>query len=83
MKNLLLYLLLCSTLTSFAQNDYFFPANAQFDPNIPTPEQFLGYEVGDFHTRHDRVVSYMGFDYYYSKKLFQPRKYPTSTFRFM
>jgi hypothetical protein len=25
---------------------------------IPTPEQFLGYPVGDWHTRHDRIVSY-------------------------
>jgi len=59
MKNLLLPFLLLFTLNSFAQNDYFFPANAQFDPAIPTPEQFLGYEIGDFHTRHDRMVSYM------------------------
>ena len=59
MKNHFLIFLLFLTVNSFAQNDYFFPANAQFDPNIPTPEQFLGYEVGDFHTRHDRMVSYM------------------------
>jgi len=59
MKNLILALLLFFTLNSFAQNDYFFPTNAQFDPTIPTPEQFLGYEIGDFHTRHDRMVSYM------------------------
>jgi len=59
MKNLTLALLLFFTLNSFAQNDYFFPTNAQFDSAIPTPEQFLGYEIGDFHTRHDRMVSYM------------------------
>ena len=59
MKNLFLVFLLFLTINSFAQNDYFFPANAQFDPTIPTPEQFLGYEIGDFHTRHDRMVSYM------------------------
>ncbi len=29
-----------------------------FDPEIPTPEAFLGYEMGQFHTRHDRIVAY-------------------------
>ena len=42
-----------------AQTDYFFPAGEAFDPSIPSPEQFLGYPIGDFHTRHDRIVSYM------------------------
>ncbi len=50
------------TMASFAvvhgQNNYFFPAGSSFDPAIPTPEQFLGYPVGDWHTRHDRIVSY-------------------------
>ena len=59
MQHLFLAFLLLLTINSFAQNDYFFPANAQFDSNIPTPEQFLGYEIGDFHTRHDRMVAYM------------------------
>jgi hypothetical protein len=39
--------------------DYFFPAGQQFDPSIPTPAQFLGYEIGTHHTRHDRIVAYM------------------------
>lgn len=42
-----------------AQNDYFFPEGSRFDPDIPTPEQFLGYSVGDFHTRIDRMAAYM------------------------
>jgi hypothetical protein len=58
MKYPLLLFFLCFTFFSHAQNDYFFPANAQFDSNIPSPEQFLGYPIGEFHTRHDRVVSY-------------------------
>lgn len=41
-----------------AQNNYFFPAGVSFDPAIPSPEQFLGYPIGDWHTRHDRIVSY-------------------------
>ncbi len=38
---------------------YFFPDGTAFDPAIPSPEEFLGYPIGDFHTRHDRIVAYM------------------------
>jgi len=43
---------------AFGQNDYFFPEGVTFDENIPSPQEFLGYPIGDFHTRHDRVVAY-------------------------
>ncbi len=42
-----------------AQTDYFFPDHGNFDPNIPTPEEFLGYPIGEWHTRHDNIVAYM------------------------
>lgn len=58
MKNLLVIGALLLGANAFAQNNYFFPAGTTFDPAIPTPEQFLGYPVGDWHTRHDRIVSY-------------------------
>lgn len=58
MKKLLALLVFGLTLSVNAQNNYFFPAGVTFDPAIPTPEQFLGYSVGDWHTRHDRIVSY-------------------------
>ncbi len=57
MKKLSLLLLLLSFQLS-AQNNYFFPSGNSYDPAIPTPEQFLGYPVGDWHTRHDRIVAY-------------------------
>ena len=59
MKKLLPLLLFFSTVLGFSQNDYYFPEGENFDSNIPTPEAFLGYAIGDFHTRHDRMVSYM------------------------
>ncbi len=40
-----------------AQNDYFFPGK-KFNPNILTPDAFLGYSIGTQHTRYDRLVSY-------------------------
>ena len=53
------FCLLFSAQLLFAQNDYFFPDNVSFDPEIPSPEQFLGYGIGEWHTRHDRIVPYL------------------------
>jgi hypothetical protein len=55
---LTLFLTLFLIQYSFAQNDYFFPKDLTFNKGIPTPQQFLGYKIGDWHTRHDRMVSY-------------------------
>ncbi len=30
-----------------------------FNPQIPSPEEFLGYPVGQQHTRHDQIVAYL------------------------
>lgn len=40
-----------------AQEEYYFPGE-KFDPTIPSPSQFLGYPVGDWHTRYDLIVKY-------------------------
>ncbi|MBA4301507.1 MAG: zinc carboxypeptidase [Cyclobacterium sp.] len=42
---------------AFAQEEYYFPGE-KFDPAIPSPSQFLGYPVGDWHTRYDLIVKY-------------------------
>src|ERR1043165_3550224 len=57
MRKLLALLMLVAPAV-FGQNQYFFPAGTNFDPAIPTPEQFLGYPIGDWHTRHDRIAEY-------------------------
>lgn len=57
-KQLLLFaLILCMILQVQAQTDYYFPGET-FDEAIPTPESFLGYEIGEWHTRYDLLVSY-------------------------
>jgi hypothetical protein len=38
---------------------YYFPESERFDPSIPTPSAFLGYDIGTHHTRHDRIVAYL------------------------
>jgi hypothetical protein len=52
-------LLLCTAPPSAAQNAYFFPTGESFDESIPSPAEFLGYTVGSYHTRHDRIVAYL------------------------
>lgn len=44
---------------SFAQEAYFYPQSGSMNPLIPTPEKFLGYQIGEQHTRHERIVEYM------------------------
>jgi hypothetical protein len=56
-RSLLLIILLVS---AFAKaQDYYVAKYAPFQQNIPTPEQYLGYGIGDQHTRHDQIVSYL------------------------
>ena len=37
----------------------YLPANQNYDPQIPLPEEVLGYPVGTWHVRHDQLVAYM------------------------
>ena len=57
-KNIILLNILLITNLVNAQN-YYFEDYQPFDESIPTPEEFLGYKIGDFHTRHDLIVSYI------------------------
>ena len=38
--------------------DYYLPAT-EYDQSIPTPKEFLGYEVGEWHVNHDKLIAYM------------------------
>ena len=51
--------LMLSFLLLQGQANYFYPNKGNFDASIPTPEQFLGYAIGEQHTRHDRIVAYL------------------------
>ena len=51
--------LILSFLLLQGQANYFYPNKGNFDTSIPTPEQFLGYAIGEQHTRHDRIVAYL------------------------
>lgn len=47
------------SVSTFAQDDpwYFDPA-ARLNEDIPSPELYLGYRIGNHHTRYDRITSY-------------------------
>ncbi|MBQ4813788.1 peptidase M14 [Pseudoalteromonas luteoviolacea] len=38
---------------------YYFSADIEFDQSITKPSEVLGYEVGEWHVRHDQLVSYL------------------------
>lgn len=37
----------------------YLPEDTQYNPGIPTPESYLGANVGTWHVRHDQLVGYM------------------------
>jgi hypothetical protein len=45
--------------TSLFGQEYFTKRYQPFDANIPSPKDFLEYEIGSQHTRHDQIVSYL------------------------
>ena len=58
LRLLFIPLTLCIFSSGFSQ-DYFYKGKGPFDPKIPSPEKFLGYPIGEYHTRHDRMVAYL------------------------
>ncbi len=54
----IIYLLLFCCFTSLQGQDYFLKKYEPFKENIPSPEEFLGYGIGERHTRHDLIVAY-------------------------
>ena len=59
-------LLLC--LNNLIAQDYFLKNNGPYNENIQSPEEFLGYEIGFEHTRHDLIIAYLNYLSNASKK---------------
>ena len=45
--------------TGLTAQDYFYKKYHPFNESIPSPSEFLGYDIGEYHTRHDLIVAYM------------------------
>ena len=58
-KNLFIAICIIFFSTQVNAQDYYFKEYQPFNSQIPSPEEFLGYPIGDYHTRHDLVVAYM------------------------
>ena len=52
-------IMLIIVVISVNAQDYFFKNKAPFNAQIPSPEAFLGYPIGEQHTRHDLIVAYL------------------------
>ena len=58
-KYFLAFICLFIAANSSIAQDYYFKDKAPFNVDVPTPEEFLGYGVGEHHTRHDLIVAYL------------------------
>lgn len=69
MRRSLLFILLFSGLfyinyaqvpaSSYTQELTYFLPEGSYNPEIPTPKEVLGYEVGEWHVSHDQLLIYM------------------------
>ena len=62
MKQFLLLLAIFSSTVFYAQKEldlsYYLPKDVTFNKSIPTPKSVLGFEVGEWHATHDKLVEY-------------------------
>ncbi len=59
--SMLLFLLLALSVGSAGSQstlEDFLPKEFTYDDAVPTPKSFLGYELGEWHIRHDQLVGY-------------------------
>ena len=58
MKKLIYYFIIAISFNYSFSQDYFLEKFGPYSENIQTPEEFLGYEIGYQHTRHDLILAY-------------------------
>jgi hypothetical protein len=62
MKKTVLFLFLLSAalvLNAQVNLGYYLPDDITYNEVIPTPQEFMGHEVGEWHLTHDKLVYYM------------------------
>lgn len=57
--NLLFVLLLVPDVQAQVDLNYYLPDDISYDSSIPTPQEVLGYQVGEWHVGHDQLIYYM------------------------
>ncbi|MEL6721428.1 MAG: M14 family metallopeptidase, partial [Bacteroidota bacterium] len=61
MKNTLLSLLavlICFVVSAQVKTTYYLP-DIEYDANIPSPEEFIGHQIGKWHLSHDKQYMYL------------------------
>ena len=58
MKKLICYFLIAISFNYSFSQDYFLENFGPYNESIESPEEFLGYEIGNQHTRHDLILAY-------------------------
>ncbi len=62
MKKIIVAILFAFSVThvhSQEKLNYFLPDDVSYNPAIPTPEQFFGQQMGEWHLTHDQILFYM------------------------
>ncbi len=57
--SLIFFLFVAQTASGQVSIDYYLPDNISYDESIPTPEDVIGHQVGEWHITHDKLVYYM------------------------
>jgi hypothetical protein len=55
----IVFALLLTVTSLFAQDEYYFAGKGKLNPSIPTPESFFGFRIGSALVRYDKVVEYL------------------------
>jgi hypothetical protein len=58
-SSLLVFLFITARLPAQQDMHYYFTEDMVFNPDIPTPAEIIGFEVGEKHVRHDQLVKYL------------------------
>lgn len=58
-KSFTLIILITASFIQAQDLAYYLPDYVTYNPEIPTPKQVLGYDVGAWHVSHDQLVYYM------------------------
>ena len=64
MKNILRLLVFCICFNAVAQQEdlslaYYLPQDINYNPEIPKPQEVIGYIPGEWHVTHDLLLIYM------------------------
>ena len=61
MRSYFYFLVIILSFNSLNSQDYFLENNGPYIEDIKSPEEFLGYDIGFEHTRHDLIVAYLNY----------------------